>query len=420
MICHSCHGPAHGALLSAAQFDLISIQLEAAVSKMRAHGVSDPHIQRFTSYFQAKTLPATASDEQQYDIATGIQRHAGLILASYMDPSGHPISREVTVRHQDLGGGRASSPTPSATPSSASAFAAASASSAASTAKRARSNVDSSDGEDPSTEAIFGAQSSAFDVAQGRPPYERILNPALHTLVQKTKRHTRASNKFLGCIFAAEKLVEMNASTFASAPLSFEQGSLDAATQEELRAMIQSLIGAAVPFHASIIALREVALRCLQLWRLGCCTAGANWLTAQQLIYREKQDTSLSLVFDGHKPLEKWDDKVKEAMMACRQSEFLAKDGSLPGALDPAVAIALAKGKGQRNCDADGTTTAGSTSGGGGRRHAPRGCFNKLNARCGGKGGSAKAHRGGKSQGAKRATTWTEAAGTQASAAGGG
>ena len=55
-------GPAQGALLSTAQFDLISIPLEAGVAKMRAHGVPDQHIQRFLSYFQARMLPATSSD----------------------------------------------------------------------------------------------------------------------------------------------------------------------------------------------------------------------------------------------------------------------------------------------------------------------------------------------------------------------
>jgi len=407
-------GPAQGALLSAAQFDLISIPLEAGVAKMRGHGVPDQHIQRFLSYFRARMLPANASEEQQFEIASGVQRHAGLILASYMDPSGNPISREVTVRQHGLG--RASSPAPSLTPSSASAFAA-SASSAASTAKRARTTVDISDGEEPSAEAIFGSQSSPFDAAQGRPPCERVMNPELHTLVQLSRRHTRHCNKLLGCLFAAEDIVEMNASTFAATPLCFQSGSLDEATPEELRATIQSLVDESVRFHASVTALRDQALRCLQLWRLGCCTGGANWLTAQQLTYREKSDKQLSLVLDRHKPLVSWDDKIKEAMLACRQSEFLAKDGSLPGALDPLVAIALAKtGKGQRTGDADGTTTAGSTSGGGGRKHG-RGGFDKFNARRGGKGGSGKAHRGGKS---KRAAAGSDAAGAQAPAAGGG
>ncbi len=395
--------PAHGALLSAAQFDLISIPLEAAVAKMRVHGVQDSHVQRFLSYFQAKMLPATASEEQQFDIAKAIQGHAGLILSSYVDTSGNPISREVTVRQRGLGVARASSPTPSSTPSSASAFA----SSAASTAKRARIDDDSSDGEEPSAESIFGSQSSPFDAAQGRPPCERVMNPELHQLVHLSKRLNKRGNRFLGCLFTGENLMEMNTATFTAAPLCFARGSLDEATEEELRSMVQSLIYKSTKFHASVTAMREQALRCLQLWRLGCCTGGANWLTAQQLTYREKQDKQLSLVFDRHKPLVLWDDKIKEAMLACRQSEFLAKDGSLPGALDPQVAIALAKaGKGHRNGDADGTSTAGPTVGGGGRKHG-RGGFDKLNARRGGKGGSGKAHRGGKS---KRAAAGSDAA----------
>ena len=75
--------------------------------------------------------------------------------------------------------------------------------------------------------------------------------------------------------------------------------------------------------------------------------------------------------------------------MSCRQSEHLAKDGSLPYALDPIVAAALARmGKGSRGRRGDGTQIAGDTaSGGGGRKHA-RGGFDRLNARRGGKGGS--------------------------------
>ena len=164
---------------------------------------------------------------------------------------------------------------------------------------------------------------------------ERIMNPPLHNLMRLVKKHASISELLLGSVFAAEKLVDMNASTFATSPLCFQSGSLDAASPEELRTMIQSVIDVTMPFHASVNAIRQEALRSLQLWRLGCCTAGANWLTAQQLLYQEKQDTSMSLVFDYHKSLTAWDEKVKAAMVSCRQSERLAKDGSLPYALDP-------------------------------------------------------------------------------------
>jgi hypothetical protein len=87
------HGPAPGALLSAAQFDLISIPLEAATTRMRTHGVPDAHIQRFLAYFQARMLPANANEEQHFEVATAIQRHAALQLSAYVDTNGHPPSR---------------------------------------------------------------------------------------------------------------------------------------------------------------------------------------------------------------------------------------------------------------------------------------------------------------------------------------
>jgi hypothetical protein len=92
------------------------------------------------------------------------------------------------------------------------------------------------------------------------------------------------------------------------------------------------------------VAARAQLKRCFDLYKLATQTRGANWLTVQQLQYREYSDRSNSTFDSTCKPLVAFEDKVRAALIACEQSHTLTKEGAILGPVCPAVAAALRLG----------------------------------------------------------------------------
>ena len=72
-------------------------------------------------------------------------------------------------------------------------------------------------------------------------------------------------------------------------------------------------------------------------------TKGANWLTVQQLQFRERVDRSHAVFDSVAAPLVSWEDKTRAALLACDQTHTMNREGKLLGPVCPSVVAALAR-----------------------------------------------------------------------------
>jgi len=160
---------------------------------------------------------------------------------------------------------------------------------------------------------------------------------------------------------------------------------------------IRLLQSSIATLHALTVAARASMERCFDLYKLACMTKGANWLTVQQLQFRERVDRSQAVFDSVNAPLVSWEDKTRAALIACDQTHTMSREGILLGPVCPSVVAALARAP-------RGSLAAGAAAGvrasvaGTGRRKAQR----TSTAAGGAKDGIKKRSRS--SRGGKKAT----------------
>jgi len=130
-----------------------------------------------------------------------------------------------------------------------------------------------------------------------------------------------ASSKMdaLACeLFApdAKPAAAMNVNEFGRTPL---RNSLFKIGDEHIR---QRVFDSVADVSRAIQDARAASKRMFDVYMLATQTAGASWLTVDQLLYREVFDRQQAGYDLTHRPLVDWADKEAAAMSACQQSSL--------------------------------------------------------------------------------------------------
>lgn len=154
-----------------------------------------------------------------------------------------------------------------------------------------------------------------------------------------------ASSKMdtLACeLFApgAKPAAAMTTHEFGRTPLRiglFEVG------DEHIRNWLEGVFESLADVSRAIQAARAASKRMFDIYTLATQTAGASWLTVDQLLYREDFDQQQATYDLTHRPLVDWADKVAAAMSACQQNSPLDKKGLPVGPVAPSVSRTLGR-----------------------------------------------------------------------------
>jgi len=127
----------------------------------------------------------------------------------------------------------------------------------------------------------------------------------------------------------AKPAAAMNVNEFGRTPL---RNSLFEIGDEHIRQWPGRVFESLADVSRAIQDARAASKRMFDVYTLATQTAGASWLTVDQLLYIEVFDRQQAGYDLTHRPLVDWADKVAAAMSACQQSSPLdIKKGFLWG-----------------------------------------------------------------------------------------
>ena len=114
---------------------------------------------------------------------------------------------------------------------------------------------------------------------------------------------------------------------------------------DEILKCLRGVCAVIPAMHAALLRLRATRKRAWDVYILGTQTDGASWMTVKQLKFRESWDRKRRRMNPAdHKSIDRWEDKVAEALRRCKQDGALSKDGALVGPVCPWVAAQLRRG----------------------------------------------------------------------------
>ena len=370
---------------SAVEHPSVKVQFALAKATLEATGIPASggpcNWTSFSNMF--KEIPYPADNDAATLIADRISRELAATVSSFRLLKGaterkrrtEPRSAQGRVSGRDAAyapapddaaeeEGRSSSPTPSAASSRAG---------DASTAKRLRT---AEAVEEAAALAAVKSQGHFFNPDETWPRDVRCFLPELGAAVLASKHLASSVAQALQAAFVCsdEDPLCLDADSFSQLTPVIDTRDIDvfdgnsASALEHIR-LLQKSIAA---LNGSLVASRASMTRCFDLYKLACMTKGANWLTVQQLQFRERADRSQA-VFDSHStPLVSWEDKTRAALIACDQTHTMNKEGKLLGPVCPAVALALA-----RPPRGPGPAGGAQAASGGGRAFAAGACKRK-------------------------------------------
>lgn len=180
----------------------------------------------------------------------------------------------------------------------------------------------------------------------------------------------------------------MSACEFEEADL--RDGADPTASFEACSDLMAQVVELFAEVRAGSAHLRHACSRMMRIHILAHHTSGASWDTVAQVCFREQWDREMIKVADGFKPLPSWEERVANAMRACKQDKHLTKEGVPVGPVCPRLAKRLFSAGGSASANPSGhgrpfggANGRGSSSGRGGGRGGRRGGRCKENSKPG-------------------------------------
>jgi len=211
----------------------------------------------------------------------------------------------------------------------------------------------------------------------------------------------------------AVRILGMSAREFADAEL--QDGADPSASFEACSDLMARVVEQYEEVRACSAHLRHACSRMMRIHILAHHTSGASWDTVAQVCFREQWDREMIKVADGFKPLPSWEERVANAMRACKQDKHLTKEGVPIGPVCPRLAKRLFSANGSASSKDGRGRPFGGNNGRGSYRGGGRG-----GGRGGRRGGRGKENSNKPGRPAAAAAAPAAAPGAAAAAAGGG
>ena len=177
----------------------------------------------------------------------------------------------------------------------------------------------------------------------------RVFAPEIGASVLAQREWCNSDFAVMRALFnLPEALGTLSVGEFERAALNVDPYKDDASL---VRDKLQEVINLQLKVFSDMLAARAQMTRQFRIFQLATQTYRANWQTAWELQWREREDARQMLFSPAgeYVPLRTWKEKVQAALIACHQQDGLTKDGALLGPVSPQTAAYLKAGGSRRD-----------------------------------------------------------------------